>query len=200
MLGTIFASFLALALVCLGLALLVWWLWSLWKRSEEETSPSAIEIKAEASAKDLALPAVEAGVESPAEDIDLPAVEPEAEAPAKDVESPEVELDTRASAVELDLPAPDVQPPVPPEPDDLKRIEGIGPRMASVLQDAGISTFAELANTPLADIEQVLENADPRLLRLAVPETWIEQASLAAIGDWDALDSLQDKLQGGRRV
>jgi hypothetical protein len=32
------------------------------------------------------------------------------------------------------------------------------------------------------------------------PETWPEQASLAAKGDWDGLTALQEKLQGGRRA
>mgnify|MGYP001035149878 CR=1 FL=1 len=31
-------------------------------------------------------------------------------------------------------------------------------------------------------------------------ETWAEQAELAAKGDWDALEKLQDELSGGRRT
>ena len=31
------------------------------------------------------------------------------------------------------------------------------------------------------------------------PSTWPEQASLAAAGEWDALQALQDELKGGRR-
>jgi len=88
----------------------------------------------------------------------------------------------------------------PPEPDDLKRIEGIGPKMSSVLQEAGITTFAQLAEADVSHLEQVLEEADPRLLRLANPATWTEQAALAAAGEWEALEALQNELKGSRRA
>jgi predicted flap endonuclease-1-like 5' DNA nuclease len=87
-----------------------------------------------------------------------------------------------------------------PPVDDLTRIEGIGPRICSVLQAAGIPTFARLASTEVESLRQVLEEADPRLLRLADPSSWPEQAKLAAEGAWDALQALQDELKGGRRV
>ncbi len=83
--------------------------------------------------------------------------------------------------------------------DDLEAIEGIGPKIAGVLRAAGIATFTELANTTVDHLRQVLEQADPRLLRLADPATWPEQARLAAAGDWEALQTLQDELKGGRR-
>jgi predicted flap endonuclease-1-like 5' DNA nuclease len=82
-------------------------------------------------------------------------------------------------------------------PDDLKRIEGIGPKISSVLQAAGITTFRQLAATGVGRLSQILRGAN---IRLADPGTWPEQASLAAAGDWDALEKLQDELQGGRRV
>ncbi len=83
--------------------------------------------------------------------------------------------------------------------DDLKRIEGIGPRIAAVLQEAGITTFAQLADADQARLERILEEADPRLLRLASPAHWPEQAALAAAGEWEALQALQSELKGGRR-
>lgn len=84
--------------------------------------------------------------------------------------------------------------------DDLKRIEGIGPKLASVLGEAGIRTFATLADTEVDRLEQILEESDPRLLRLASPETWPEQAALASTGDWEALEALQNELKAGRRT
>jgi hypothetical protein len=88
------------------------------------------------------------------------------------------------------------EPVVPPAaPDDLAVIEGIGPKIAALLQDAGITTFNELAETEPARLESLLRDAD---LRLADPSSWPEQARLAAAGDWDALQSLQDRLKGGR--
>jgi uracil permease len=80
-------------------------------------------------------------------------------------------------------------------PDDLTRIEGVGPKISSVLNAAGITTFAQLARTDVARLQQILSDAD---LRLADPGSWPEQARLAAAGDWAALETLQDKLTGGR--
>jgi predicted flap endonuclease-1-like 5' DNA nuclease len=88
----------------------------------------------------------------------------------------------------------------PPTPDDLERIEGIGPKISSVLQAAGITTFAQLAETEVDRIKQILGEANPNLLRLADPTTWPEQAKLAAEGKWDEFQRLQDGLKGGRRA
>lgn len=84
----------------------------------------------------------------------------------------------------------------PQAPDDLKRIEGIGPKIASILNENGITTFAALAATDTKRLEELLDEAD---IRLAVPDTWPEQASLAAAGRWEELETLQDNLRGGRK-
>jgi predicted flap endonuclease-1-like 5' DNA nuclease len=84
-----------------------------------------------------------------------------------------------------------------PEPDDLKRIEGIGPKISSVLQAAGITTYAQIATTVPDVLHQIVKEAG---IRLAYPATWPEQAKLAAAGDWEALEALQSELKGGRRV
>jgi len=47
-------------------------------------------------------------------------------------------------------------------------------------------------------LEELL--AEAGLSALAKPTTWPEQASLAATGDWEALEALQNELKGGRRV
>jgi hypothetical protein len=83
------------------------------------------------------------------------------------------------------------------EPDDLKRIEGIGPKISSVLAAAGIKTFGQLADADVGRLQQVLTDAG---MTLADPGSWSEQARLAAAGDWTALEKLQDELQGGRRA
>ncbi len=75
-------------------------------------------------------------------------------------------------------------------PDDLERIRGIGPKIASVLREAGITTFAQLANSEVDEIRQILGSASPRLLQLSDPTTWPEQAELAEEGKWEALDAL----------
>ena len=85
----------------------------------------------------------------------------------------------------------------PDEMDDLKAIEGIGPKISDLLQTKGIATFAQLAATDPAKLEQILRQAN---LRIADPSTWPQQATLAAAGKWDDLRLLQDDLKGGRVV
>ncbi|MFV9549782.1 50S ribosomal protein L21 [Algibacter sp. PT7-4] len=78
--------------------------------------------------------------------------------------------------------------------DDLKKIEGIGPKIASTLAEAGIATFAELAKTDAAKISEII--ADVRGNH--VTDTWPKQAQLAADGKWDELKKWQDELDGGK--
>lgn len=81
--------------------------------------------------------------------------------------------------------------------DDLKKIEGIGPKIASLLKEAGIVTFADLGKARQAILKEVLANAGKRY-QMHDPKTWPKQAKLAAKGDWDALKKLQDELKGGK--
>lgn len=80
--------------------------------------------------------------------------------------------------------------------DDLKLIEGIGPKISALFSQAGIRTFAQLAQADPAQLETLLREAG---MRLGDPATWPEQARLAAQGEWEALEQLQDSLKGGRR-
>lgn len=125
-------------------------------------------------------------------------IEIEAQPPEAIVEPP---VETEAEEAPLAASPPKARAPKPPTtPDDLKRIEGIGPKFSSVLQEAGILTYAQLAAASPEELEAILEAADPRLLRLAHPATWPEQAALAATGEWEALEALQGMLKGGRRA
>ena len=85
----------------------------------------------------------------------------------------------------------------PGAPDDLRKIEGIGPAIARLLNEAGIATFVQLAEAEVETLDAILVEANLR--RIANPETWPEQAALAAAGRWDELQALQDELDGGRR-
>ena len=84
------------------------------------------------------------------------------------------------------------------EPDDLTRIEGIGPKISEILHAAGIKTFGQLAETKAEQIDEILEKADPNLVNLSDPKSWSTQARLAARGKWDALDRYQERLKGGK--
>lgn len=83
------------------------------------------------------------------------------------------------------------------QPDDLVTLEGIGPKVAKVLNDSGIHSFADLAKANANDIQKILDTAG---LQMMNPEGWIEQAKLAAKGNMDGLRKLQDELKGGRKV
>jgi predicted flap endonuclease-1-like 5' DNA nuclease len=116
---------------------------------------------------------------------------------AAPVASPPPPPAPEAPAVEDMAPAPIEPPPPPPPPipDDLAAIEGIGPKINSILQAAGITTFSQLANTDPGQLRQLLEEAD---LPMIDPDSWPEQARLAAAGSWQALQELQDRLKAGR--
>ncbi len=90
----------------------------------------------------------------------------------------------------------DIEPSKPVVPDNLKRIEGIGPKIAELLNAAEIFTFAQLANTAVATLQSILADAGPRF-QMANPTTWPQQAQLAADENWEALASLQELLEGG---
>ncbi|HEX7976720.1 MAG TPA: helix-hairpin-helix domain-containing protein, partial [Anaerolineales bacterium] len=142
----------------------------------------------------------------------LPSVHPPAPTPQPTVLSPAGEVSAEvaplAPAAEEneaaqpdDAPSgedrPDDRPSGEDQPDDLEVIEGIGPRIASILREQGITTFKQLSEAPLERLQEILRT---RNLRLADPTTWPEQARLAGQGDWPALTALQDTLKGGRRV
>ncbi len=80
--------------------------------------------------------------------------------------------------------------------DDLKKIEGIGPKIAEVFINAGITTFAQMAESTPETLKDILAEAGPSFASRN-PSTWPEQAKLAFEGKWDELKELQDRLMGG---
>jgi large subunit ribosomal protein L27 len=87
-------------------------------------------------------------------------------------------------------------PAVAAEGDDLKKIEGVGPKIAEIFNAAGINTYAELAATSVEKLSEILAEAGSRYASKN-PGTWPEQAKLAAEGNWEVLKDLQEKLKGG---
>jgi small subunit ribosomal protein S1 len=81
--------------------------------------------------------------------------------------------------------------------DDLKKIEGIGPKIAEKLSEAGIADFKALAEADVDTLKGILEEAGSRY-KMHDPTTWPEQAKLAEAGNWDELKTLQDNLKGGK--
>lgn len=97
------------------------------------------------------------------------------------------------------LQPPPVDPTTAPDADqfDLTKIEGIGAKYQEALHNAGITTFEQLAVLSVDQLVEIAQAAGMR--RSGSMNTWAEQAALAAKGDWDALQKLQDELVGGRR-
>ena len=81
--------------------------------------------------------------------------------------------------------------------DDLKKVEGIGPKIESLLKNAGIKTFAKLSETDPSAIKEILTAAGSRFASKE-PGTWPKQAGLAAAGKWEELKKWQDELEGGK--
>lgn len=86
----------------------------------------------------------------------------------------------------------DVKPAASIEPDDLTRLKGIAEGYQRILNDAGIRTFAALADTS-ADELRAIFSAASRAAPAAL-DTLPRQAELAAKGDWDGLKALQDSI------
>jgi len=81
--------------------------------------------------------------------------------------------------------------------DDLTKIEGIGPKLAKVLAEAGVDTFKKLAATKAPKVAEILVAYNARY-KMYDTTTWPAQAKLAAAGKWDELKKWQDELNGGK--
>lgn len=94
--------------------------------------------------------------------------------------------------------APAAAPAKSSKKDDLKIVEGIGPKIEELCHKAGIYTFAELADTDPAKLKSILEEAGSRF-QMHDPSTWPAQAAMARDGKWDELKQWQDELNKGRQ-
>ncbi len=94
-------------------------------------------------------------------------------------------------------PPPMVLPVPTPAANDLKIVEGIGPKIEELLNNEGILTFDQLATTSPERLSQILRAAGPRF-QIQDPGTWPRQAQLAAAEDWNGLKQLQNDLAAGR--
>jgi large subunit ribosomal protein L27 len=84
-----------------------------------------------------------------------------------------------------------------PKLDDLKIVEGVGPKIEELLKEGGINTWAELAEAPIDRLKEILDAAGPRY-QIHDPSTWPAQAKFAAEGRFDDLKEYQEMLIGGR--
>jgi predicted flap endonuclease-1-like 5' DNA nuclease len=125
---------------------------------------------------------------------------------AEPVAAPKVEVEATpmaASAPVVEEVASVAAPIIEAEPvaeapkDDLTIIEGVGPAIGKLLNDAGVNNFAQLAAMSASDVKEILEDAGNKL---ANPSTWPEQAALLRDGKMDEFRALEKELVGGLRV
>jgi predicted flap endonuclease-1-like 5' DNA nuclease len=83
--------------------------------------------------------------------------------------------------------------------DDLKIVEGIGPKIEELFNKSGVFTFEQLAKMPASEMKQILEKAGSRF-QIHDPTTWAEQAAMARDNRWAELKRWQDILDKGRIV
>ncbi|MCH2224826.1 MAG: 50S ribosomal protein L17 [Crocinitomicaceae bacterium] len=113
------------------------------------------------------------------------------------VENVEATTETEVKAdeaVEVEEKAPKKEAKKTAKADDLKKIEGIGPKIAETLVEAGIVSFADLAASTPEKISEIIAGVRGN----HVTDTWPKQAGLAAEGKWDELKKWQDELDGGK--
>lgn len=128
--------------------------------------------------------------------IEVPRYSPPSEPPPPPVQAQAVTLLTTPQSVELDLKAARSAGLKLKSADDFTVIEGVGPKIRQLLLDAGILSFQQLSGTPVTKIQEILSAAG-RAFALARPDSWPEQAALAAGNRWEELKALQGELDGG---
>ncbi|MFK7899386.1 MAG: 50S ribosomal protein L17 [Cyclobacteriaceae bacterium] len=84
-----------------------------------------------------------------------------------------------------------------PKGDDLRKVEGIGPKVQDIFNAEGIVSFTDLASKSEEELKAILETAGSPYSSMD-SSTWAKQADMAAKGEWDALKKWQDELDGGK--
>ena len=81
--------------------------------------------------------------------------------------------------------------------DDLKIVEGIGPKIEDLLKKNNITNWEELAQKSPKKLKETLKTGGERFL-MHDPSSWRDQAALAHEGKWKELEQYQNLLVGGR--
>ena len=90
----------------------------------------------------------------------------------------EVKEEAKAEAKKKEE-APKAAPKAAAKGDDLKKLEGVGPKLAEILNEAGITTYAGLAETSIEKMKEILEAAGSRYASKD-PAPWIAEAKTLA--------------------
>lgn len=83
--------------------------------------------------------------------------------------------------------------------DDLKIVEGIGPKIEELFKTSGILTWKALSESSVDRLREILSKAGEKY-QIHDPNTWPRQSKLASEGKWQQLKDWQNTLDGGREV
>ena len=78
--------------------------------------------------------------------------------------------------------------PAPTQGDDLRMIKGLGPKIATILNEQGITTFAQIAAWTDEDVARVDESLGKFAGRIT-RDQWVEQAKMLESGDKSGFDA-----------
>jgi len=81
--------------------------------------------------------------------------------------------------------------------DDLKVVEGIGPKIEGLFHSFNIKTWKALSEASVEECQEVLNSGGERY-KIHNPGTWPKQSQLAYEGKWAELLKWQDELDGGK--
>lgn len=81
--------------------------------------------------------------------------------------------------------------------DDLKLVEGIGPKIEGLFHNFDIKTWKALSETTVSKCQEVLESGGDRY-KLHDPASWPMQAKMAFEGKWKELSKWQDEHKHGK--
>lgn len=81
--------------------------------------------------------------------------------------------------------------------DDLKVVEGIGPKIEGLCHDIGIKTWKALSEADYDTLKKMLTDAGSRY-QMHDPKTWPKQAGMAYRNEWKELNKWQDEHSHGR--
>jgi predicted flap endonuclease-1-like 5' DNA nuclease len=78
--------------------------------------------------------------------------------------------------------------------DDLTRIKGLGPKLATVLGQLGVTSYAQVAGWTDADLARIDDQLPPAFKGRPARDKWVEQARFLAAGDTAGYEGQFGKL------
>ena len=94
---------------------------------------------------------------------------------AKKAEAKEEKTKAETKKEEAKVKAPKAEAKNADERDDLKKLDGVGPKLEEVFNSAGIATFESFISTPIEKLNEILEEAGSHYSGKD-PAPWVEQA------------------------